>query len=87
MEDTNVKNKEGVFTNLPNTQVTMATANNTGAGSKAARVNSNDPIDPMTMVQVNKGDELTLEAWAYYEGDGSTDGVIDAVDLLTVCGQ
>ena len=87
MEDTKAASEELVFTNLPDTRIVMSAANATSlvevpGANKAARVDSNDPIGPMTMLKVDKGDTIKLETWAYYEGDGSTDALISAVDLL-----
>ena len=82
MEDANATNEEAYFENVSETRVSMAAANNTPEGNKAARVQSTDPIGPMTMLSVNKGDTVTLSAYAYYEGDGSTDGLISESVLL-----
>jgi RHS repeat-associated protein len=82
MEDANATTEENFFTNMTDTRVSMAAANHTPGGTKAARVSSTDPIGPMTMLRVNKGDTLKLSVWAYYEGDGSTDGLIDQMDVL-----
>ena len=82
MESENATDEEAYFTNVPETRVSMAAANNTPDGSKAARVESTDPIGPMAMLRVNRGDTIVLSAYAYYEGDGSTDGLISESALL-----
>ena len=82
MEDANASSEEGIFQNITETRVSMAAANQTEGGIKAARIPNTDPIGPLTMLQVNKGDTVKLDAWAYYEGDGSTDGLISETALL-----
>ena len=82
MEDANATSEEAKFENVAETRVSMSAANQTPEGVKAARVSSTDPIGPLAMLQVNKGDSVKLEAWAYYEGDGSTDGLISESALL-----
>ena len=82
MEDANASSEEGIFQNITETRVSMAAANQTEGGIRAARIPNTDPIGPLTMLQVNKGDTVKLDAWAYYEGDGSTDGLISEAAIL-----
>jgi RHS repeat-associated protein len=79
--------EENIFENIPETRVPMALANSTSnlvvpGANKVARIESTDPIGPLAMLEVNKGDTVKLSAYAYYEGDGSTDGLISQTDVL-----
>ena len=87
METELATSEEALFQNVAETRVAMALANSTSqdlvpGANKAARIESTDPIGPLAMLQVNKGDTVKLSAYAYYEGDGSTDGLISESALL-----
>ena len=87
METELATSEEALFQNVAETRVAMASANSTpttvvAGANKAARIESTDPIGPLAMLQVNKGDTVKLSAYAYYEGDGSTDGLISESAIL-----
>lgn len=84
METSQQTHENSTFLNLDNTRVTSSAANITPGGNKAAMV-AQGGVGPAKMMVVNKGDELDLEVWAYYNsGTGGTTDEIGNNTFISV---
>ena len=67
METENDGQESEHFNNL-NTRVASVAANHTAGGNEAARLSASNPIGPAMSFAVTKGQQINVEAYAYYEG-------------------
>jgi len=82
MESENDNEENAFFGNL-DTRVSMSAANHTLGGNKASRLNNINNVGPAISLAIEKGDKISLQAWAYYEDVSGFNEVIGQAAMVT----